>query len=95
MKPMSLKVKNNKCKKAATEVINNAAVKAAWSAIGLSSIPAARVKAGHSNGHKRGTGRNKPIIRDSCTTGGVVPALSMWRSAASTKCSSAKRSRIY
>ena len=70
--PMSLKVKNKKRKKAATEVINNVAVKAAWSAIGLSSIPATRVKPGHSNGRKRGTGRNKTIIRDSCMTGGLV-----------------------
>ena len=67
-----LKVKNKKRKKAATEVINNAAVKAAWSAIGLSSIPAARIRTGHSNGRKRGTGRNKTIIRNSCMTGSLV-----------------------
>ena len=70
--PMSLKVKNRKRKKATTEMMNNAAVKAAWSAIGLSSIPAAHVKPGHSNGRKRGTGRNKTIIRDSCMTGRLV-----------------------
>jgi len=67
-----LKATNKKRKKAATEVMNNAAAKAAWSALGLSSIPAARIKPGHSNGHKRGTGRNKTIIRDSCMKGGLV-----------------------
>ena len=73
MSSTSLKATNKKRKKAATEVMNNAAAKAAWSAIGLSSIPAARIKPGHSNGHKRGTGRNKTIISDSCmTAGGLV-----------------------
>ena len=53
MSSTSLKATNKKRKKAATEVMNNAAAKATWSALGLSSIPAARIKPGHGNGHKR------------------------------------------
>ena len=69
----SLKVKNKKRKAAAADVVNNAAARAAWGAIGLSAIPAAHIKPGHSNAVKRrGTGRNKTIIRDSCMTRGFV-----------------------
>ena len=48
----SLKVKNKKRKAAAADVVNNAAARAAWNAIGLSAIPAAHVKPGHSNAVK-------------------------------------------
>ncbi len=72
MSSMSLKAKNKKRKTAATEVINNAAAIAAWGKLGLSSLPAARIRTGHSNSHKRGTGRNKTIIRENCMTRGLV-----------------------
>ena len=35
-------------------------------------MPAARITPGYSNGNKRGPGRNKTIISDSCMTGGYV-----------------------